>query len=144
MTRELLLAAAVLTACASPGNPPTRPSAVTASASASPPPASNPTGITSQGAARVAPLAPTWLSAAAADDGVQLTWPATGEDLAYYQCLRRTVTAGEWQPAARTTSEQHTCLDRNPANGTYIYGVQAVNAAGLASPITESQPITTG
>ena len=74
--------------------------------------------------------------------GVRLTWPATGEDVGYYQCLRRTAPAGQWQPVDRTTADQRTCLDRRAGAGTYVYGVQAVSASGLASPITESRPVT--
>jgi hypothetical protein len=149
MTRELLLGAVVLvgvTACASTHTPTPPPNAatVTGSATTNSPPPSSPSGITSQDAARIAPLAPPQLAAVAEAGSVRLTWPATGEDLAYYQCLRRTAPAGEWQPAGRTPPEQHTCLDRNPGNGTYIYGVQAIKSSGLASPITESQPITVG
>ena len=152
MTRELLLTAAaliVVTACASTGTPTPPPKAATATGSptASPPPpasSASPTGITSQDAARIAPLAPPQLTAVADGGSVRLTWPATGEDVAYYQCLRRTAPAGEWQPAGRTPPDQHTFLDRNPGNGTYIYGVQAINASGLASPITESRPIMVG
>jgi len=148
MTRELLLAAAVIavvTACASTGTPTPPPSTTAAgsgSPTASPPPQSGPTGITSEDAARIAPLAPARLTAVADAGGVQLTWPATGEDIQYYQCLRRTAPAGRWQPVARAAADQHTCLDHGPGAGTYVYGVQAVNASGLASPITESRPVT--
>ncbi len=146
MTRELLLAAAVLVvvaACASTGSPTPPPNAATTTGSlaASPPP-SSPTGITSQDAARIGPLAPPRLTAVADAGSVRLSWPATGEDVAYYQCLRRAALAGDWQPAGRTPPRQYTYLDSNPGTGTYIYGVQAVNASGLASPIVESQPIT--
>jgi hypothetical protein len=147
MTRELLLAAAVftmLTACASTGTPtpPRNGATATGSPTASPPPPSSSTGITSQDAARIAPLAPLRLTAVADAGSVRLTWPATGEDVAYYQCLRRRTPAGEWQPVGRTPPDQHTFLDHNPSNGTYTYGVQAINTSGLASPTTESQPVT--
>jgi hypothetical protein len=147
MTRELLLAATVftmVTACASTGTPTPPPNTATGSRSptASPPPSSSPTGITSQDAARIAPVAPPRLTAAADAGSVRLTWPATGEDVAYYQCLRRATPTARWQPVGRTPPDQYTCLDRNPGTGTYIYGIQAINAAGLASPVTESQPIT--
>ena len=49
---------------------------------------------------------------------------------------------GFTEPVERTQSQDHTCLDHSPGSGTYIYGVQAINASGLASPITQSQPIT--
>lgn len=151
MTRGLLVAAAaltVVTACASPGAQTPHPDGATAGGSppASPAPPSNPdgnpAGITSEEAARIAPLAPPRLTAVTDAGGVRLTWPATGEDVAFYQCLRRNTPVGEWQPAGRTPPDQHTFLDRNPVKGTYLYGVQAVNAAGLSSPIAESQPVT--
>jgi len=147
MTRELLLAAAVLAvvaACASTGTP-TQPPSTAAAGSGSPtasPPSPRPSGITSEDAARVGPLAPARLTAVAEAGGVRLTWPATGEDVGYYQCLRRTAPAGQWQPVDRTTADQRTCLDRPAGAGTYVYGVQAVSASGLASPITESRPVT--
>ena len=147
MTRELLLAAAVLavvTGCASTGTPtpPSNTAPATGPAAANPPSPSSPTGITSQDAARIGPLAPPRLTAVADAGNIQLTWPATGEDVAYYQCLRRAAPAGPWQPVERAQSQDHTCLDHSPGSGTYIYGVQAINASGLASPITQSQPIT--
>ncbi|MBM0226240.1 MULTISPECIES: hypothetical protein [Micromonospora] len=149
MTRQLLLVAAVLvaaTACASTGTPPPPPNTATATGSesptATPPLPSNAAGITSQEAARIAPLAPSQLTAVTDAATIRLTWPATGEDLAYYQCLRRANPDGQWLPVGRTPPAQHTYVDSNPGTGTHIYGVQAVNTSGLASPITESQPIT--
>ncbi|MCW3840629.1 hypothetical protein ONA70_11020 [Micromonospora yasonensis] len=141
MTRVLLLAAAVLVAaaaCAS-GTPP--PNTATESPAATPPPPSSPAGITSQEAARIAPLAPAQLTAVTDAATIRLAWPGTGEDIAYYQCLRRTP-GGQWLPVGRTPPAQHTYVDRNPGTGTHVYGVQAVNLSGLASPITESRPVT--
>ena len=135
MIRQTLLTTAtlvVLTGCASTG------SAVPAPSSAS----AGSTGITSQDAARIAPLAPPQLTAVTDAGSVRLTWPTTGEDVAYYRCLRRAAPDGQWQPAGHSRPDQRTCLDRNPRPGTYVYGVQAVNGAGLDSTITESQPVT--
>ncbi|HYS37843.1 MAG TPA: hypothetical protein VEO01_19670 [Pseudonocardiaceae bacterium] len=156
MTRELLLATAVLLAaagCASADHPapPTSTTTTTGSAVAGTPPApgapspTSPTGITSQDAARVAPLAPAQLTATPDHGGVRLAWSATGEDVAYYQCLRRAGATGTWEPIGRTaTPGEVTYLDRNPGSGTHIYGIQAVNTYGTASPITESQPVVVG
>jgi hypothetical protein len=132
MTRHLLLAAALITVA----------SACTASGTPAPAPDAVPSGITSQDAARIGPLAPAKLTAMVDTGNVRLAWPATGEDIAYYQCLRRAASTGQWQPVGRTPPDQHTFLDADPGNGTYVYGVQAVKASGLASPITESQPVT--
>jgi len=148
VTRELLLAAAVLvlaTGCTFSGTPTSPSNAGTQQPSAPTTPAGpDRTGISSPDAARIGPLAPPRLTVVAAAGGVQLTWPTTGEDLAYYQCLRRADPGGSWQQIGRTAPEQLSYLDRDPRTGTYVYGVQAVNPAGLGSPIAESQPISIG
>jgi hypothetical protein len=155
MTRELLLATAVLLAvagCAPAENPTPRIPAVpttTPSTTARTPTQgtlspTTPTGITSQGAARVAPLAPAQLTATADHGTVRLTWSPTGEDIAFYQCLRRSGTTGAWEPIGRTTPGEVTYLDRNPGSGTRVYGIQAVNTYGTTSPITDSQPVLVG
>lgn len=147
MTRTPLLAAAVLLAaagCASAGTPSPPPNTATATGPESPtapPPPSSPTGITSREAARIAPLAPARLMAVTETGTIRLTWPATGEDLAYYQCLRRDA-SGHWLPIGQAPPTRQTYVDRNPGTGTRIYGVRAVNTSGLASPITESRPVT--
>lgn len=119
MIRELLLAATVLVvvaACASTSSP-TPPAHATTTRSQSPTttpsPPSSLAGITSQESARLAPLAPAHLTAVADTGTVRLTWPATGEDLAYYQCLRRTAPTGQWRPVGRASSA-HTYLDHSP------------------------------
>jgi hypothetical protein len=151
MMRELLLAVAVLTvctACAATGPP--RSSAHTTPPTAGPTPtaglspATGPTGISSPDAARIGPLAPARLTAVADAGNVRLTWPATGEDVAYYQCLRRTTTTSSWELLGQTTPGDLSYLDRRPGNGTYVYGVRAVNTYHVASAITESAPITVG
>ncbi|MEU7873057.1 hypothetical protein [Dactylosporangium sp. NPDC049140] len=147
MTRELLLSVVVLTlatACGpadAPGAPDAVNTASSAAGSAGPSPAASPSGITSHEAGRIAPLAPPSLTAVADAGRVRLEWPATGEDLAYYQCLRRPAEAGVWQSVGRAPAAQHTYVDPEPGDGLYIYGVQAVAVSGLASPITESQVV---
>jgi hypothetical protein len=151
MTRQLFLAAAILVVaagCASPNTPPspadtTRSTVVRPTTPAVPSPAT-PTGITSQDAARVAPLAPARLTAVADTGGVRLAWPGTGEDVAAYQCLRRTAATSQWQPIGRTAPGETAYLDRVLADGTYTYGVQVVSAYGTVSAITESPPVTVG
>ncbi|PWR12613.1 hypothetical protein DKT69_23360 [Micromonospora sicca] len=142
MIRAPLLAAAVVltaAACASTGTPPD-----TGPESPSPPsPSSGPAGITSQEAARIAPVAPALLTAFPDTGTVRLTWSSTGEDLAYYQCLRRSPD-GRWAPIGQTPPTRRSCVDRNPGSGSRVYGVRAVSTSGLASAITESRPVTTG
>lgn len=149
MTRELLLAVAVLTvaaACTSSGTSPAPAPDAPPAATGPPPspgtPTSRPTGITSQEAARVAPLAPAHLSARPDAHGVRLEWPATGEDVAYYRCLRRPAQTSQWTTIGRTVPTDLAYVDRDPVNGSYVYGVQAVNAYGVASATTQSQPVT--
>lgn len=141
MIRTPLMAAAVIliAACASTGTPPD-----TGTESPSPPsPSSGPTGVTSQEAARIAPVAPALLTALPDTRTVRLTWSSTGEDLAYYQCLRRSPD-GPWTPIGQTRPTHCSCVDRNPGSGSRVYGVRAVSRSGLASAITESRPVTTG
>ena len=102
-----------------------------------------PTGIDPHQAAHVAPLAPAQLVADTDAGGVRLSWPATGEDIEYYQCLRRSSTSDQWEPIGQTTPPDLAYLDHNPGAGLHVYGVQAVNAYGTVSAITESQPIQT-
>jgi hypothetical protein len=155
MTRELLLATAVLLAAAgcTPADSPTPPMpavATTMPSTAGTPPTrgtpstTSPTGITSQDAALLAPLATAQLTATADHGTVRLTWSPTGEDIAFYQCLRHSGTTGAWEPIGRTTPGEVTYLDRNPGSGTRVYGIQAVNTYGIASPITDSQPVLVG
>jgi hypothetical protein len=73
-----------------------------------------------------------------------MAWPDTGEDVASYQCLRRTSATSQWQPIGRTAPGETTYFDRVPGHDTYTYGVQAVNAYGTVSAITESPPVTVG
>jgi hypothetical protein len=152
MTRQLFLAAAVLVVaagCASSNTPPspadtTRSTVVVRPTTPAVPSPATPTGITSQDAARVAPLAPARLTAVADTGSVRLAWPDTGEDVAAYQCLRRTAATSQWQPIGRTAPGETIYLDRVPGDGTYTYGVQAVSAYGTVSAITESPLVTVG
>jgi hypothetical protein len=93
-------------------------------------------------ASKVAPLAPATLTAIIEAHDVRLSWPATGEDVTRYQCLRRGATASRWEPIAQASAGDRTCLDKSPAAGSYVYGVQAVSNYGTASTITESPPLT--
>ncbi|MBI1758724.1 MAG: fibronectin type III domain-containing protein [Actinobacteria bacterium] len=100
------------------------------------------TGITSEEAARVAPLPPVSLRVVASAGRVLLSWPATGEDVARYRCLRRPALTGGWVPVSAVTGAEHSCRDDHPSAGRSVYGVQAVTGYGVASTITESLPIT--
>ncbi|MFC4145229.1 hypothetical protein ACFO0M_03070 [Micromonospora mangrovi] len=96
-------------------------------------------GISTEEAARVAPLAPAALAAVVAPDGVRLSWPTTGEDVAYHEVLRRKLPDGVWRTIGRTGGLSW--WDRRPEPGHQRYAVRAVNPARRASPLTESAPV---
>jgi hypothetical protein len=106
-------------------------------------PAINSTGITPEEAARITPLAPAELVAVADGARIRLSWQSTREDVANYRCLRREAAATNWEQIGRVGPVAVTYVDAHPLDGIVIYGIQAVNAAGTASTITESQAITT-
>jgi hypothetical protein len=150
MLRTLLVATVVLavaTGCAETGSSKPFAQAMQFSVSAEPPPpeppATNSRGITPAEAARIAPLAPAELIAVADGAWVRLSWPTTGEDITFYRCLRRTAAATNWKQIGTVAPATVTYVDSNPGDGVAIYGIQAVNAAGTASTIIESQAVST-
>ena len=135
------------------GSPP--PSYVTTTASASSPvsPPATPgpieessPGISREEARSIVPLAPTHLDVTKGPASVTLTWSRTGEDVAYFLCLRKVGPGGVWQEISRipgASPEPYTCVDgRVQKQVTYFYGVQALNVYGTASSITTSGAVT--
>ena len=86
------------------------------------------------------PLAPGHLDAVEEAGTVRLSWPATGEDVDYYRCLRRKAGATQWETIGRTAHAELTLAVSNPGTTADVYGVQAVNTFGTASSIVESRP----
>ncbi len=148
MLRALLPATVVLAVAAGcAGANSSKPAVQTMRVSVSPAPSPQATtstssqGITPEEAARIAPLAPAKLVAAADGTHIQLSWPTTREDIAYYRCLRRPAAATGWKQIGRADPATLSYVDSNPGDGVAIYGIQAVNSAGAASTVTESQAV---
>lgn len=138
MIRTLLVIVTALATAACAATPDAKPPTQPAPAD-TPTNPNTTTGIDPQQAAQLAPLGPAQLTASADAAGqVRLSWPTTGEDIAYYQLLRRTPPATTWEPIGRTNPDTLTYLDPNPGPGKPVYGVQAVNTYGTASAITET------
>ena len=135
MTRALFLTVVVAVSCSAP-----RPASPAQPGPAAPPASAGTatTGIDPRQAAQLAPLAPATLTATVEVGRVRLSWPATGEDVAYYQLLRRDPAAAAWTQVGRADPGTLSYLDTNPEPGPQRYGVQAVSPYGLASAVTES------
>ena len=132
------LAATACSSGASPDPAQSRPASPTTSAAATP----TTTGIDPSAAAHVAPVAPAHLEATAEAGAVRLQWPSTGEDVAYFEILRRAAGVVDWTPIGRATGSDQTYLDKTPSTTASTYGVRAVNSYGTSSSITESRPVT--
>jgi hypothetical protein len=104
-------------------------------------------GVSRSEATLIAPLPPARLVIAVAPDGVRMSWPSTGEDVAHYLCLRRRLPATSWQISGkvlpRVGAKVYEFVDRAAHPGaTYEYGVQAVSRYGVSSGVTTSGPVT--
>lgn len=110
------------------------------------------TGITSEDAGQLLPLAPPWLTVTSLSGIVTLQWPGTGEDLLRYDVYRKDSPAREpalsgaeeWlllgsvQPGAdHRETYQFDDLSAKPGV-SYLYGVRAVNVYGKESAIVEA------
>ncbi|QKV80672.1 hypothetical protein [Amycolatopsis sp. Hca4] len=129
------------TACASGASPDpgqSRPASPTTSAAATP----TTTGIDPSAAAHVAPVAPAQLEATAESGTVRLQWPSTGEDVAYYEILRRAAGVVDWTSIGRAAPTDKTYLDKAPSSTRSTYGIRAVNGYGTSSAVVESRPVT--
>ena len=89
------------------------------------------------------PAPPAGLVVLAGDDIVSLHWrPGTERDLDGYRLWRREVARPAFAPLAEGLVRENTFFDRSAVKGvSYIYGVSAVDRAGNASPLAESEPV---
>ncbi|MFF1612208.1 hypothetical protein ACFVYA_30880 [Amycolatopsis sp. NPDC058278] len=142
MIRTFVIVATVAlaaTACSSGTSPdPSQSRPPSPSAAATP----TTTGIDPSAAAHVAPVAPSQLEATAEAGIVRLQWPSTGEDVAYYEILRRTAGVVDWTPIGRAAATDRAYLDKAPSSTASAYGIRVVNGYGTSSSITESRPVT--
>jgi hypothetical protein len=111
-------------------------------------PAVHSTGISRTEAPLVEPLAPASVSASMEGGRVRISWAATGEDVAFYLCFRKTAGGGAWEPVGRVPAAvgaqtAYACTDDANRHGlSYVYGVQAVNVYGTHSKTTVSGQVT--
>ncbi len=101
-------------------------------------------GISVEEAAQLMPLYPTHMSATMKEGVVLVKWRGTGEDVDYYEILRKTSSIKAWVQITRVKAvgdnrEWYEWKDSTINSGTpYIYGVRAVNVYGTHSIISES------
>lgn len=118
------------------------------SAERSPASAAEGSGITREEAPHILPVGPSNLTVADDAGTIRLTWSPTGEDVAYYRCLRRRSGDETWTEIARTSGDGSQpsslfCVDYPaPGSGAYVYGVQAVNRFGAQSAVTVGRAVT--
>jgi hypothetical protein len=111
----------------------------------------NPTvsGIDITQALEILPLQPFRVLAESRPGEIRIEWLGTGEDILYYEVLRRVSTSEEWSALDKIevsgdNLEQYHFTDQMVEPGLqYIYGIVAVNTLGARSLITESDPLTT-